>query len=91
VTLSGRALSVNAAVGGAGRIDAAGLIAQGLVVRVGGTNASSFAAVRTAEVTAVGAAGVAVTGRPRCTVRNLGSGTVTCGADAEARLPRAND
>ncbi len=91
LTLAGRAESLLAVVAGSGNVDGQALAVGALDVRSSGTGRSNFAAVRTAEITAIGAASVDVSGTPRCTVRNQGSGVVACGPDARTRLPRSED
>lgn len=87
VTVTGRVRTADAFVTGPGTIVAEGLSVRDLVVRANGTGDSRFAALTTAQVTVSGTASVSVAGRPRCTVSNLGSGTVSCGASARDRLP----
>lgn len=80
MTLAGRARTVQAAVNGAGGVDALALSADALRVTAVGAGTSRFTAVRTADLQISGTGGITVEGRPRCTVRNLSSGTVRCGA-----------
>ncbi|QJQ32209.1 hypothetical protein GV829_06870 [Sphingomonas lacunae] len=91
ITLSGRARSLTAITNGAASINAAGLPVRDLTVQAVGSGASSFAASATANIFAMGSANVAVSGRPRCTVRNAGAGTIACGDDARSRLPQSAD
>ncbi len=79
---TGRADTLTATSIGAGGIDASGLTARDLSVRVAGAGNSAFVASGTASVVASGAASAAVVGRARCTVNNIGSGTVSCGRAA---------
>lgn len=85
VTLAGRTRTLNANIGGSSSVNAPDLAAQILRVRAVGSGSSRFAATTAAEVVALGTASLAVSGRARCTVRNAGSGTVTCGSAAAAR------
>lgn len=87
VTLAGRARDVQANINGAGGISAEALMAEALRVTAVGAGSSQFSAVRTADLQISGTGGVTVAGRPRCTVRNLSSGTVRCGTQAS---PPAN-
>lgn len=87
MTLTGRARNVQAAINGSGGIDALALTADALRVTAVGAGTSRFTAARTADVQISGTGGLTVDGRPRCTVRNLSSGTVRCGV---APLPPAN-
>lgn len=90
ITIAGQARDLRATVSGAADIDASALQARGLEVNANGSGSSKFAARDTARVVAVGAVNVAVAGSPRCTVNNVGSGTVTCGNDARRRNLPAN-
>ena len=80
MTLTGRARDVQATINGAGGIDALALSADALRVTSVGAGTSRFTAARTADIQVSGTGGVTVDGRPRCTVRNLSTGTVRCGA-----------
>lgn len=88
VQLAGRTDSLTASVSGAGAIDASGLVARDMTLRASGTGSSRFTAAQTANLTVSGAASVAVAGRARCTITNLGSGNATCENAARASLPR---
>jgi hypothetical protein len=79
-TLGGRALNVTAALQGGGSIDAARLAASDLTLTTSGTGEAHFSARRTAKITATGAGEVVVDGSPACTVSNVGTGDVRCGA-----------
>lgn len=87
LVLTGATRTLTAVVNGAGGIDAAGLRSRDLTVRAGGTGASRFAATTTATVFSGGSADVAVSGNARCSVTNVGAGTVTCGGSRPG-LPR---
>lgn len=89
ITIAGQARDVQAAISGAAGIDAGGLQTRGLTVNAEGSGSSQFAARDTARVVAIGSVTLTVTGNPRCTVNNVGSGTVVCGNDTGRRnLPR---
>lgn len=79
VVLSGRAKAAETRVAGAGLVDATGLAVTDLNANAEGAGDQRYRAVRTAMVTARGVGTVSVAGKPACTVRNLGSGSVTCG------------
>lgn len=91
ISLAGRAQSMTATIAGATSVDAAALETRNLVVRANGSGASRFAALQSADLLSGGAADLAVSGRPRCTVRNIGAGTITCGTSARANLPTTDD
>lgn len=80
MTLAGRSRSIRAALNGGGQVDASALSADALSLTTVGAGTSRFTAARTADIQASGTGGVTVDGRPACTVRNLSSGTVRCGA-----------
>ena len=90
ITITGQARDVQASTSGAADIDASGLQTRGLSVNANGSGSSRFAARDTAQIVAIGAVNLTVTGTPRCTVNNVGSGTVVCGNDSSGRrnLPR---
>jgi hypothetical protein len=93
MTLAGRARNAGASISGGGTIIADALTAEALTVTSTGSGAHRFTATRTAEVTISGLGGVTVAGRPRCTVRNLSSGSVVCGTPlmpAEPEVPPAD-
>ncbi len=85
--VSGRARQLTAIIDGASNVDASMLGVRDLTVRSIGTGGSLFAATGTADIVAGGSANVIVTGRARCSVRNTGAGTVTCGAGTRSPLP----
>ena len=91
ITLSGLARTLTAVTNGAASIDASALPVRDLSVQSVGSGASHFAASTTADVFAMGSANVTVAGTPRCTVRNSGAGTISCGDDARSRLPQRGD
>lgn len=88
ITLTGTARTLTAITNGAAAIDASAFNVRDATIRATGTGASRFAASVSADVLSVGAADVTVTGRARCSVRNTGAGTVSCGARATVPLER---
>ena len=78
-TLAGRAKTAETRVAGAGLVDATALAVTHLTANAEGAGDQRYSAVRTASVTARGVGTVTVAGKPACTVRNLGSGSVSCG------------
>ncbi len=80
MTLAGKAAQMQATVRGTGNLDADALLSSDAKVTAQGSGTLRLAAARTAEVTSTGTGDVVIVGMPACTVRNSGSGTVTCGA-----------
>ena len=80
MTLAGKAKQGQMTLSGAGVVDAGKLTVDDLVSDSEGAGDHIFNAVKTAAVTTRGVGKTVVLGRPACTVRNLGSGTVSCGA-----------
>lgn len=91
ITLAGHSRAVTASLRGAGTIDASALESRDLVARADGSGSLRFAALSSADLYTGGTANIAVTGRPRCTIRNTGAGTISCGANARANLPTTDD
>ena len=87
VQLTGRADGLTANVSGPGAIDASALTARDLTLRASGTGSSRFTASRSATLTVTGAANASVVGRARCTISNMGAGSVTCENTARGALP----
>lgn len=79
MTLAGTAKTAQATLSGAGALDAGALTADELTTDSEGTGDHIFRAVKRAAVTARGVGKTVVLGKPNCTVRNVGSGTVECG------------
>ena len=79
ITLVGRAARVQLLSNGSGLIDAGGLAASDLVVRVDGTGETRAAARFTAKVTSNGLGKVTVAGNPACTVTAIAGGPIVCG------------
>ncbi len=88
ISLTGAARTLLAITNGAAAIDASGLSARDVTVRATGTGSSQFAASVSADIVSIGSADVTVTGRARCSVRNTGAGTVSCGARSTTPLER---
>jgi hypothetical protein len=81
MTLVGSARQANMTLSGAGTLDAGELAVGELISDSEGAGDHRFRAIRTAAVTARGVGRTVVLGRPACTVRNVGSGSVECGAE----------
>ena len=64
---------------GAGAVDAGKLAVDELISDSEGAGDHVLNAVKTAAITTRGIGKTVVLGRPACTVRNVGSGSVTCG------------
>ncbi|NIJ38566.1 hypothetical protein FHR22_003277 [Sphingopyxis panaciterrae] len=79
MTLGGSAKQAQMALSGAGMVDAGKLAVDQLISDSEGAGDHMLNAVKTAAITTRGAGKTVVLGRPVCTVRNVGSGTVTCG------------
>ena len=79
MTLAGKAKQGQMTLSGAGVVDAGKLAVDDLVSDSEGAGDHILNAVKTAAVTTRGVGKTVVLGRPACTVRNLGSGTVSCG------------
>lgn len=81
VKIKGKARKANFMSSGSSAIDAAALTTSDLEVTAQGAGAIQALATRSAKVTALGPAAVAVDGHPACTVRHAGSGAVSCGGE----------
>lgn len=79
VTVAGRARTARLAASGPGRIDGAGLQANELTVLLDGPGEVRAAARYSAAITNNGLGTVAVSGKPKCTVKARAGGPVTCG------------
>lgn len=79
VTLAGTAKSGDANVTGAAVVDASALAVTDLTVNALGTGDQVFQASRTAQGQLRGIGRLQISGKAKCTVRNLGSGTLACG------------
>jgi hypothetical protein len=75
--VAGKALKLTAIVRGASSLDASGLAARDGVLSAQGPAQLSAALSETARVDATGVAQVTVAGRPACTVKLLGSASVS--------------
>lgn len=80
MTLGGTAKTARMTISGAGMVDAGALSVAELISDSEGTGDHIFRAVKSAAVTTRGVGKTVVLGKPNCTVRNAGSGTVQCGA-----------
>ncbi len=79
MTLGGAAKQAQMTLSGAGAVDAGRLAVGELTSDSEGTGDHILNAVKSASITARGIGKTVVLGRPVCTVRNMGSGSVTCG------------
>jgi Putative auto-transporter adhesin, head GIN domain len=82
VKLAGAAKLAETVVSGAGIIDAAALAVTDLNVSGEGAADQRYQASRTAQITTRGIGRVVVDGKAKCTTRNMGTGSVTCGVVA---------
>ena len=80
MTLGGTAKQAQMTVSGAGMFDAGTLKVDMLTFDGEGAGDYRLHAVKTAAVTARGVGKTVVLGKPVCTVRNVGAGSVQCGA-----------
>ncbi|PKP98765.1 MAG: DUF2807 domain-containing protein [Alphaproteobacteria bacterium HGW-Alphaproteobacteria-13] len=81
MTLGGQAKQAQLMLSGANTVDAGALRIDALVSDSEGAGDHLLHAVKSAAITARGVGRTVVLGRPVCTVRNVGSGTVDCGAE----------
>ncbi|WP_428628404.1 head GIN domain-containing protein [Sphingopyxis sp.] len=79
MTLSGTAKQAQMTVSGAGLFDAGALAVDMLTFDGEGAGDHVLRAVKTAAVAARGVGKTVVLGKPVCTVRNVGNGSVQCG------------
>jgi len=79
LTLGGSAKTAQMTLSGAGQVDASALAVGELISDSEGTGDHIFQAVKSAAITTRGLGKTVVLGKPVCTVRNVGSGTVQCG------------
>ena len=86
MTLAGTVANLTLVARGAGTIDAAKLLSADIKLTSESAGTITLAAKRSANLTMTGTGSVIVIGKPACTVRNMGAGTVTCGAK-EAPVP----
>ncbi|MES2098026.1 MAG: DUF2807 domain-containing protein [Pseudomonadota bacterium] len=80
ITLAGRSGRARLVTNGSGTIAATGLDVGDLLVRLDGPGETQASARFTADVTSTGLGRVVVAGNPKCTVRALAGGPVSCGA-----------
>ena len=83
VLLAGKVAGMTALVRGAAEFDASKLSIADARLTSENAGVSTILAGRTANVTATGSGSVVVLGTPACTVKNAGSGTVSCGASQQ--------
>jgi hypothetical protein len=81
LTLAGKARKATIQLSGSGALDASALTVSDLDVTAEGGGAVKALATRSAKVTTIGPATVAVDGHPACTVRHAGSGAVRCAGE----------
>ena len=79
MTLGGAAKQAQMTLSGAGMVDAGALAVDELISDSEGAGDHILRAIKSAAITARGIGKTVVLGRPVCTVRNVGSGSVTCG------------
>lgn len=79
MTLGGAAKQAQMTLSGAGMVDAGRLAVDELISDSEGAGDHVLNAVKSAAITTRGIGKTVVLGRPTCTVRNVGSGSVTCG------------
>lgn len=79
MTLGGTAKQAQMTLSGAGAVDAGRLAVDELISDSEGAGDHILNAVKSAAITTRGIGKTVVLGRPVCTVRNVGSGPVTCG------------
>lgn len=79
MTLGGAAKQARMTLSGAGMVDAGSLAVDELISDSEGAGDHILRAVKSAAITARGIGQTVVLGRPTCNVRNVGSGSVTCG------------
>ncbi|MBE1527350.1 hypothetical protein GGC65_001806 [Sphingopyxis sp. OAS728] len=79
MTLGGAAKNAQITLSGAGAVDAGALAVDELISDSEGAGDHILRAVKSAAITARGIGKTVVLGKPVCTVRNVGSGSVTCG------------
>lgn len=82
LVLTGKVQRARLTANGAGAIDAAGMTANDLVVRLDGPGEIGGDARYTAQVNSTGLGKVAITGPAKCTVRAPAGGPVICGTKA---------
>src|SRR3546814_5761559 len=83
MTRGGGAKQASLLLSGAGAVDAGKLAVGDLKSDSEGAGDHLFNATKSATITARGVGRTVVLGRPVCTVRNVGSGTVDCGTRSE--------
>lgn len=79
MTLGGAAKNAQMTLSGAGAVDAGALSVDELISDSEGAGDHILRAAKSAAITSRGIGKTVVLGRPVCTVRNIGSGSVMCG------------
>lgn len=74
---SGKAKSVNALVKGTSSLDASGLKVNDIKLGAEGAAVARIHAANSAKIQAAGSVTIAVAGKPACTVKQFGSGSIT--------------
>jgi methionyl-tRNA synthetase len=85
LTLAGTVATLNATVRGAGTFDGAKLAVSDLKLTSESAGAVTLSVKRAANVNMSGTGTVTILGSPACTIKNVGSGTVSCGSDQPQR------
>lgn len=85
LTIAGTVATLNALVRGEGTFDGARLVVSDLKLTSESAGVVTLAVKRAANVTMSGNGAVTILGSPACTVKNVGSGTVSCGSDQPKR------
>ncbi len=80
LVVAGRVAMLGAVLRGSGDFDAARLNAENVKLTAETSGNATLAASRTAAITASGSGVVTVIGKPACTVKNVGSGSISCGS-----------
>ena len=83
VEMSGKVAGMTGVLRGAVELASAKLTVADLRLTSENSGTAVVTATRSANVTATGSGSVTVFGKPACTVRNLGSGNVDCGASQQ--------
>ena len=77
VKLTGRAPRLTAVISGAGTVEASGLSVKDLTLTAQGPALVAVRAINTAKVTSGGTSTVSLSGSPSCTLKTVGSATVS--------------
>jgi hypothetical protein len=82
MTLSGQVKQATVQLSGANQLNGQSLALDDLTMEADGVGDHQLRAMKRAAITVRGTTNVDVAGRPVCTVRNMGSGTILCGDGA---------